>query len=59
MKKNKTKDQEQNRRPRRLSLSRETIQVLDDPTLLELARGGRTGTFSGLECNALSEACLP
>lgn len=28
------------RKPRRLSLSRETIQVLNDPALLELARGG-------------------
>lgn len=27
-------------KPRRLSLSRETIQRLDDPRLLELARGG-------------------
>lgn len=29
------------RKPRRLTLSRETIQVLNDPALLELARGGR------------------
>lgn len=41
MKKNKTKDQEQNRKPRRLSLNRETIRFLSDPALLELARGGR------------------
>ena len=40
MKKNKTKDQEQKRKPRRLSLNRETIQILDDPALLEPARGG-------------------
>lgn len=40
MKKNKTKDQEQNRKQRRLSLNRETILVLNDPALLELARGG-------------------
>ena len=39
MKKNKTKDQEQKRKQRRLSLSRETIWVLNDPALLELARG--------------------
>jgi hypothetical protein len=26
--------------PRRLMLSRETIQILDQPSLLELARGG-------------------
>jgi hypothetical protein len=36
MKKNKT----QNRTPRRLSLNRETILVLNDPALLERARGG-------------------
>jgi hypothetical protein len=37
------------RKPRRLSLSRETIQVLD-PEILELARGG--GVFSGVDsCN--------
>lgn len=39
MKKNKTKDQEQKRKSRRLSLNRETILVLNDPALLELARG--------------------
>jgi hypothetical protein len=44
MKKSKTKDQEQNRKLRRLSLSRETIRVLNDPTLLELARGGAIDT---------------
>ena len=30
-------------KPRRLSLNRETIQVLQDPALLELARGGVSG----------------
>jgi len=40
MKKNKMQDQEQKGKPRRLSLSRETIKVLNDPALLELARGG-------------------
>jgi hypothetical protein len=38
MKKHKTKNQEQ--KPRRLSLSRETIRFLNDPALLGLARGG-------------------
>jgi hypothetical protein len=38
VKKNKT--QEQNRNSRRLSLNRETIQILNNPALLELARGG-------------------
>jgi hypothetical protein len=48
MKKNKTKDQEQKRKSRRLSLNRETIQVLNDPALLELARGGGlTGLCAG------------
>jgi hypothetical protein len=46
MKKNKTNDQEQNRNPRRLSLNRETILLLNDPALLELARGGTDGTSS-------------
>ena len=41
MKKNKTKGQEQSRKPRRLSLNRETIRILNDPALLELARGGK------------------
>ena len=40
MKKDKTKDQEQKRTPRRLNLSRETILVLDGPELLGLAKGG-------------------
>ena len=40
MKKNGMKDQKQNRKPRRLSLNRETIQVLQDPALLEQAMGG-------------------
>lgn len=40
MKKNKTKDQEQKRKLRRLSLNRETIRFLNDPALLGLARGG-------------------
>jgi len=36
MKKNKA----QRQRPRRLSLNRETIRSLNDPALVELARGG-------------------
>jgi hypothetical protein len=38
MKKDRKKDQE--RKPRRLSLKRETIQILQAPVLLALARGG-------------------
>jgi len=34
------KNHEQKRQLRRLTLNRETILVLDDPALLELARGG-------------------
>jgi len=45
MKKDKAKNQEQ-KRSRRLSLSRETILVLNDPAFLELARGGMKGTSS-------------
>ena len=59
MKKNKTKDQEQNRKPRRFSLSRETILLLDDPALLELARGAdepgticNTGSSGPVESSA-------
>lgn len=33
------KDQEQNKKLRRLTLSRETIQVLNDPALLEVVGG--------------------
>jgi hypothetical protein len=42
MKKNRTKDQEQKRKPRRLSLNRETIRFLNDPALLALVKGGGT-----------------
>lgn len=41
MKKKTTKDQEQ--KPRRLRLNRETIRLLNDPELRELVRGGTTG----------------
>jgi hypothetical protein len=39
VKKNEMKDQEQNRKPRRLTLSRETIQILNDPALFGVAGG--------------------
>lgn len=39
------------RKSRRLSLSRETIQVLNDPALLELAGGGLASDW----CTGLSE----
>jgi hypothetical protein len=38
--KKKMKDQEQKQKPRRFSLNRETILVLNDPAILALARGG-------------------
>lgn len=40
MKKNLTRHNAERERPRRLTLSRETIQILNDPSLLERARGG-------------------
>jgi hypothetical protein len=58
LKKNKTKGQEQSRKPRRLSLNRETIRFLSDPALLELARGGMNGPYGtstedgGVFCSA-------
>jgi hypothetical protein len=51
MKKNTMKDQEPNRKPHRLSLKRETIQVLG-PVLLELARGG-------LQLSTMETGCGP
>ena len=38
MKKNRTKNQEKSHR---LNLNRETLRFLDNPNLLELARGGK------------------
>ena len=55
MKKNRTKDQEQ--KPRRLSLNRETIQALNEPALLELAGGGRDSdglSAGGLGCHIVT-----
>ncbi len=50
MKKNSTQGQEQ--KSRRLSLSRETIQVLNDPALLRRARGGDFTDFTEMPtCN--------
>lgn len=40
MKKNLTGKNAERERPRRLTLSRETIQVLADPSLLQQAQGG-------------------
>lgn len=48
MKKNRKKDQEPRRKPRRLTLNRETILVLNAPALLGLARGG--DAISGDTC---------
>lgn len=42
MKKNEKRDQEQKGTSRRLTLSRETLRVLDDPALLRVvAQGGQ------------------
>lgn len=46
MNKNRIKDQEEKRKPRRLSLSRETIRPLNDPALLELAKGGALSEYA-------------
>jgi hypothetical protein len=56
MNKNKTKDQE--RKPRRLSLNRETILLLNDPALLGLARGARNDE-PGTNCNTKSSVPDP
>lgn len=57
MKVNKRKDEEQKRQPRRLSLNRETIQILDDPALLERARGGSIG-LSGCDTRCVFTTSL-
>lgn len=57
MKKNEMKDQKQKGKQRRLSLSRETIQILKDPPLsgvvaaggLAISRSGPT-TEAGVDC---------
>ena len=52
MKKNMMKSPEQKRKLRRLSLNRETILVLNDPALLELARGGADVGDGSQPCSA-------
>ena len=55
-----TKDQEKNRKSRRPSLKRETIRGLNDPELLELARGGTdVFTDSGVKCCATGSHSNP
>jgi hypothetical protein len=49
--KNKANELDQTRKPRRLGLNRETVLVLNDPALLELARGGGVG-----DCPTLSRS---
>jgi hypothetical protein len=52
MKKNRTQGQEQQRKSRRLSLNRETLQILNHPGLLQLARGGDFTDFTDFPpCN--------
>jgi hypothetical protein len=50
VKKSKAKDQDQKQTPRRLSLNRETILILNDPALLEIPRG-QTGSDVGRACH--------
>ena len=57
MKKNRIKDQEEKRKLRRLSLSRETIRLLSDPALLGLARGGDTEVTCPPLCK-ISVTCI-
>ena len=45
--KKKTRDQEQKQKPRRFTLNRETILILNDPALLELVKG-EGGTLQSL-----------
>jgi hypothetical protein len=49
------KDKEDKKR--RLTLSRETIQILDDPTLLELVRGGTGSQFRICPIDISRDAC--
>ena len=60
MKKNEMKDQEQKRTPGRLTLRRETILFLNDPALLELARGAdepNTSCSTSSSLVTISGAC--
>jgi hypothetical protein len=57
MKKNRERDQDQKQKPRRLTLSRETIKVLDEPALLELARGGLLLASRAAGCPGGTDAC--
>ena len=52
MKKNTAKDR--NQKPHHLSLNRETIQILNDPALLELAEGeGQSDWCGGFSAGGL------
>jgi hypothetical protein len=53
MKKNTTKNQEQ---ARRLSLNRETIRVLNEPVLLEFAKGGGPTTTITVTVESTSQS---
>ncbi|HKH49358.1 MAG TPA: hypothetical protein VKM72_32215 [Thermoanaerobaculia bacterium] len=57
MKKNRIKDQEKTLKPRRLSLNRETIRSLNEPTFLELARGAFTMSNLDPGCGPLTYHC--
>jgi hypothetical protein len=62
MKKNRFKDQEEKRKPRRLRLNRETIRLLSDPALLGVAKGGASdtcwGTTIGCTCRGVTDSCV-
>lgn len=57
MKKNKERDQEQKGKPRRLTLSRETLQILDDPALLGVAQGGVAAAIGTGCSSSTTQAC--
>jgi hypothetical protein len=48
-----------NRKPRRLSLNCETIRVLNDPALLELARGGVAPVVDVFGGSVSPNGCCP
>ena len=58
MKKNRIKDQEEKRKPRRLRLNRETIRLLNAPALLGLARGGVDTGYTCAEPCKVSHTCI-
>lgn len=62
MKKNRTTDQEEKRKLRRLRLNRETIRLLSEEALLGLAKGGSDTAQSNPCCatdSCVNQNCVP